>query len=332
MTQPSAPGYPHGWQPVRGSTHAWLQPDGGWGLSNAGLVVGADQSLLVDTLFDLARTRSMLDGLAPLTTPAPIATVVNTHGNGDHWFGNELVAEAEIVAASGTVADMHAVGPAQLVGLLSMPGPAGDFARGVFGRYRFDDITPTYPTRMFDGELELDIGGVPVRLLDVGPAHTSADTVVHCPDEGVVFTGDIVFAGGTPIVWAGPVQNWIRACDRIRALGADLLVPGHGPVSGVEVLTAMSDYLSFVQEEASSRYGAGMPFDDAIADIDLGRFAGRPESERLAANVCEVYRELDPDTDEPPSGPQMFAAMAGFCAEKLGAEGSPAAEPWAGEQ
>lgn len=331
MSQSRPAGYVHGWQLTRGAAHAWLQPDGGWGLSNAGLVVGAGESLLIDTLFDLARTRSMLDGLAPLTTPAPIATVVNTHGNGDHWFGNELVAEAEILAASGTVADMHAVGPAQLVGLLSMPGPAGEFARRVFGRYRFDDITPTYPTRTFDGELELDVGGVPVRLIDVGPAHTSADTVVHCPEEGVVYTGDIVFAGGTPIVWAGPVQNWIRACDRIRALGAELLVPGHGPVSGLEALIAMSDYLSFVQEEASSRYDAGMPLDDAIADIDLGPFAGRPESERLAANVCEVYRELDPAADEPPSGPQMFAAMAGFHAGSMGAEGSPAEEQPAGE-
>jgi cyclase len=332
VTQPPALGYVPGWRPIRGSAHAWLQPDGGWGLSNAGLVVGAGQSLLVDTLFDLGRTRSMLDGLAHLTDPAPISTVVNTHGNGDHWFGNELVAEAEIVAASGTVADMHAVGPAQLVGLLGMPGPAGDFARKVFGRYRFDDITPTYPTRPFDGELELDVGGVPVCLLDVGPAHTSADTVVHCPDAGVVYTGDIVFAGGTPIVWAGPVQNWIRACERIRALGADLLVPGHGPVSGIEVLTAMSDYLGFVEEEATRRYAAGMPLDEAVADIALGPFAGLPESERLAANVREVYRELDPDTDEPPSGPQMFAAMAGFHPENVGAEDGPAVEPWAGVQ
>jgi cyclase len=330
VTQPPALGYAPGWQPIRGSAHAWLQPDGGWGLSNAGLVVGAGQSLLVDTLFDLARTRSMLDGLASLTNPAPITTVVNTHGNGDHWFGNELVAEAEIVAASGTLADMHAVGPAQLVGLLALPGPAGDFARKVFGRYRFDDITPTYPSRSFDGEVELDVGGVPVILLDVGPAHTSADTIVHCPDVGVVYTGDIVFAGGTPIVWAGPVQNWIRACDRIRALGADLLVPGHGPVSGVEVLTAMSDYLSFVQEEAAGRYAAGMPLDVAVADIDLGPFAGLPESERLAANVREVYHELDPDAGAAPSGPEMFGGMAGFGGVIVATKGDQTAETGAG--
>jgi cyclase len=318
VTQSAKARFHLGWHPVRGAAHAWLQPDGGWGLSNAGLIVGVGASMLVDTLYDLARTRAMLSDLAPLTGPASIGTVVNTHGNGDHWFGNQLVGDAEIIAASGTVADMRAVGPAELLGLLSMPGPAGDFARKVFGQYRFDDITPTYPTRTFDDELELEVGGVPVRLLDVGPAHTSADTIVHCPDDGVVYTGDIVFAGGTPIVWAGPVQNWIRALDRIRALGADRLVPGHGPVSGVEVLTAMSDYLSFVQEAATSRHERGMPLDVAVADIDLGSFAGLPESERLAANVREIYHELDPHAGHSPRGPEMFEAMADYDGAMVG--------------
>lgn len=318
------PSYAHGWRPVTGAAHAWLQPDGGWGLSNAGLVVGSRASLLVDTLFDLVRTREMLDGFAPLTDEAPITTVVNTHGNGDHWFGNELVADADIIAASGTVADMHAVGPAELVALLSMPGPAGDYVREIFGAYRFDDITPTYPHRSFAGTLELEVGGVPVELVDVGPAHTTSDTVVHCPSERVVYTGDIVFAGGTPIVWAGPIENWIAACDRILALHATVLVPGHGPVCGVEVLTAMTDYLRFVQDEASRRYDAGIPLAQAIADIDLGRFAHLPESERLAANVGEVYRELAPDSPAP-AGPAIFGAMADLHLHHMGS-GGPAAD------
>ena len=71
--------------------YAWIAGDVGWGMSNAGLITGRGASLLVDTLYDLRLTKSMLDTLTPLTTPAPISTVVNTHGNGDHWFGNQLV-------------------------------------------------------------------------------------------------------------------------------------------------------------------------------------------------------------------------------------------------
>ena len=66
------------------------------------------------------------------------------------------------------------------------------------------------PTWTFDGELELRVGDRRVRLLEVGPAHTAGDVVVHLPDDGVVFTGDILFHGGHPIVWAGPVAQLDR--------------------------------------------------------------------------------------------------------------------------
>ena len=77
---------------------AYLQGDGGWGWSNAGLVVGDGASLLVDTLFDLRITRRMLDAFADHTRSAPIDTVVNTHANGDHCYGNGLVDDAVVVA------------------------------------------------------------------------------------------------------------------------------------------------------------------------------------------------------------------------------------------
>jgi cyclase len=295
---------------LRGGSHAWLQPDGGWGLSNSGLIVGHGEALLVDTLFDLAHTRRMLTAMEGALVGAPITTVVNTHGNGDHWFGNELVLDAEIIASAGSVADMLAVGPDMVAALAGMPGPTGDYVSQIFGRYEFTGITPTYPHREYDGELAITVGGVDVLLIDVGPAHTSGDTIVYCERDGVVFTGDIVFAGGTPIVWAGPVANWIAACRRISELGADLLVPGHGPVSPVSRTRDMIDYLEFVRAEASVRYAAGMPAQDAAHDINLGSFAEWPEAERLAVNVSTVYRELDPDHQHELSGPELFGCMA----------------------
>jgi glyoxylase-like metal-dependent hydrolase (beta-lactamase superfamily II) len=296
---------------LRGACHAWVQ-SGGWGVSNTGLIAGDGESLLVDTLFDLAHTRRMLDGLAAHAGHAPIGTVVNTHGNGDHWFGNELVPDVEIVAAAGSIEDMRAVRPRELTALLAAPGRVGEYARDIFGAFRFDDLTPALPTRSFDDRLELTVGGVDVELIDVGPAHTRGDTIVHCPRDGVVYVGDIVFAGGTPIVWAGPVGNWIDACERILGLGADILVPGHGPVSPVEVVRTMVDYLDFVRAEGTSRWSAGMPLADAAADVDLGLFAGLPESERLALNLAAVYRELDPEPGPPPDGPALFGCMADF--------------------
>ena len=299
-------------QDLGGGCHAWLQPDGGWGLSNAGLVVGDGAALLVDTLFDLRLTRRMLAAFAELTAGAPITTVVNTHGNGDHWFGNELLPDAEIVASAAAAREMRQVGPAQVLDLLGMPGPTGRFARSVFGAFEFAEVTPRYPTRTFAGRLVLEVGGVEIELIEVGPAHTGGDVVVHVPSARVVFAGDILFNGGTPIVWAGPVGGWIDACQLLLDLDVDTIVPGHGPVAGKSSVRAAQDYLRLVHAEATLAYAAGLGPDEAARDIarrDVGGYAGRPESERLAANVHAVYRELDPCLPVP-QGPHLFGCMA----------------------
>ncbi len=274
--------------------HAWLVPDGTWGWSNAGLVTGTDQALLVDTLFDLAMTREMLDGLAPVTAAHPIRTLVNTHANGDHWFGNELVTDAEIIASQATAQEMATNGPDLIRGMLDQLGALGRFANHIFEPFDFTDITPTVATRTFDSELTLDVGGVMARVLMLGPAHPQGDSVVFVPDEGVLDAGDLLFIGGTPITWAGPVSNWITACDRMLALEPEIVVPGHGPVVVADDINRVRDYLVWVQAEASARYERGMSPEDAVRDINLGRFAELDERGRIAQNVLAVYYELDP--------------------------------------
>ncbi len=274
--------------------HAWLVPASTWGWSNAGLVTGTDQALLVDTLFDLAMTREMLDGLAPVTAAHPIRTLVNTHANGDHWFGNELVTDAEIIASQATAQEMATNGPDLIRGMLDQLGALGRFANHIFEPFDFTDITPTVATRTFDSELTLDVGGVMARVLMLGPAHTQGDSVVFVPDEGVLYAGDLLFIGGTPITWAGPVSNWITACDRMLALEPEIVVPGHGPVVVADDINRVRDYLVWVQAEASARYERGMSPEDAVRDINLGRFAELDERGRIAQNVLAVYYELDP--------------------------------------
>ena len=292
--------------------YAWVQPDGGWGLSNAGLVRGAGASLLVDTLFDLRLTRRMLAAFDDVTAGAPITTVVNTHGNGDHWFGNELLPDAEVVASAAAAQEMREVGPAEVLGLLGLPDAVAHFTRRIFGSFHFAEVTPHYPTRTFSGRLNLDVGGVEVQLIEVGPAHTTGDVLVHVPSARTVFVGDILFNGGTPIIWAGSIGGWLAACQLLLDLDVDTLVPGHGPVTGKSSVVAAQEYLRFVHAEAAATYAAGLGPDEAARDIarrDSGSFATRPEAERLAANVYAVYRELDP-TMPAPHGPHLFGCMA----------------------
>jgi glyoxylase-like metal-dependent hydrolase (beta-lactamase superfamily II) len=291
--------YERGLHVVGRDVLAYLQPDGGWGWSNAGLVLGRDEALLVDTLFDLRLTSEMLEAMAGPMAGRPISRVVNTHANGDHCFGNELIPDAEVIASRAAAAEMPETPPSAL-GLLSsseVREPLAGFAKQAFGAFRFDDITPRYPTRTFDGRLDLDVGGRLVELIEVGPAHTRGDVLVHVPDARTVFTGDILFIGVTPIVWSGPIANWIAACDRITALGAETIVPGHGPVTNGEGVNGVRAYLEWVRDEATSRFEAGMPAVEAARDIALGEFAAWVDSERIVVNVDTVYRELDPSRE-----------------------------------
>ncbi len=291
--------YERGARRLGDQTWAWLQPDGSWGWSNAGLITADGVSLLVDTLFDLHLTQAMLDGFAAITAKAPIATLVNTHANGDHTFGNELVKGAQIIASSATAHEMPEVPPSMLAAMGDIPGESGDVFRQYFGAFDFSGITLTLPTLTFDGELTVQVGHKPVQLVEVGPAHTRGDVLVHSPEDGVVFTGDILFIGGTPIVWAGPLSNWVKACDRIIGFGAATIVPGHGPVTDADGVRAVRDYLVTVDHEASVRQAAGMSAWDAAQEIHQqmwGKVPSMPEwgeFGRIAVNVDTSYRSRD---------------------------------------
>src|SRR3954470_24496139 len=146
---------------VGDDVHAWIQPAGDWGEANAGLVVGDGASLLVDTLWDETLAQRMLDTMAPLTAAAPIRTVVNTHSDGDHWWGNARVpADAEIVTSEASLAIMRATESTdelvrfqRLGGALArLPGRAGAlgrYARAMLEPFQLAEVTLRPATRAF---------------------------------------------------------------------------------------------------------------------------------------------------------------------------------------
>jgi glyoxylase-like metal-dependent hydrolase (beta-lactamase superfamily II) len=308
--------YQRGVNEIGAGLWAYLQPDGGWGWSNAGLVTDGGASLLVDTLFDLALTARMLEDLRAVSpAAAEIGTVVNTHANGDHCYGNQLVAGADIVASAASAKEMDEVPPSVLAGLMRATdglGEAGAYLQRIFGPFSFDGIEPVPPTSTFDGELELRVGDRTVHLLDLGPAHTRGDVVVHVADAGVLFTGDLVFHGGHPIVWAGPVTRWIEACDRMLDLGATTVVPGHGPLGDRACIEAQRGYFEWLVAEGTPRLESGMAPLEAARDLGGGPYASWGESERLVVNLTALGRDLGLD---PPSDVlTLFGGMAALAA------------------
>jgi glyoxylase-like metal-dependent hydrolase (beta-lactamase superfamily II) len=308
------PPYTKGLHDLGSGCFAYLQPDGSWGWSNAGLVTDGGESLLVDTLYDLRLTAEMLHAMRRATSAAVrIGTLVNTHANGDHCYGNQLVKGATIVASAASAAEMDEL-PADRMAMLLKNAPAlgagGAFLARCFSSFDFEGIVHTPPTETFRGECIRHVGTKKVQLIEVGPAHTKGDVLVHVPADRVVFTGDILFVDGTPIMWAGPVANWIAACERIAAMDVDAVVPGHGPVTDTAGALRVRDYLVYVRDEARKRFDAGLSPADAARDIALGDFSSWGDAERIVVNVHTLYREFSDGKGNHANALELFALMA----------------------
>jgi cyclase len=299
-----AAAYEGGLHEVAPGTFAWLQPNGDLGESNAGLVVGAGESTLIDTLWDVRLTRRMLDAMAVQTTSAPITQLVNTHSDGDHWWGNQLLRDVRRITSEASAAVMQHEGaaPAQFerlrrlattldrLGHGRLPHAArtrmrhfGSYVSRMFSPYDFSEVTPTGPTETFDGRRALSVAGRPVELIVVGPAHTPGDLIVWVPDVRVVFAADIGFIGVTPVMWAGPLANWLAAIDTISQLEPDVIVPGHGPVCGLAELEEVGRYWRWLDAAVRPRFANGASaYEAALAVATSDDFQDQPWSEWIA--------------------------------------------------
>lgn len=289
--------YTRGLHELDRGAYAYLSPPGTWGWSNCGLVVSQGQALLVDTQFDLPLTRGLLATISRELPEIEIKTVVTTHANGDHCWGNQLLEDAEFIGSASSAHGMTDEIQPEVLAALSGPDapdtPVGSYMRRHFGAFDFAGIQVTPPSRTFCGRLDVSVGDRQVELIEVGPAHTDGDVIVHVPDAATVYAGDILFIGGHPIMWTGPVDNWIAACDRIIATDARFVVPGHGPVTDVAGVARFRGYLEWVACRAEKTYASGLPYweaGDPSAVPDA--YAAWDHPERLVITMAAAHRAL----------------------------------------
>ncbi|MFD1625976.1 MBL fold metallo-hydrolase [Azospirillum griseum] len=287
--------FTQGLHQVADGLYCWLQPDGGFCLSNAGLVTDGDQSLLVDTLIDLPRTRDMLACMAAATPAAKrIGTLVNTHSDPDHTAGNTLMNGARIIMTDGCANTYRHI-ERMVKGIDKLTGGARQLMTEMGADdFQMDGVTYVPPTETFNRALTVMVGDKRVELVEMGPAHTESDVLVHVPDSGVVFTGDLMFNDCHLVMNHPHIGNWIAVCDQLLAWDAAVYVPGHGGVCGTEEVRRHRDYALFIKDEARRRYDAGMPVEDAALDLfdHLGRFAHLKRADFLAQNVGVLYAEF----------------------------------------
>jgi cyclase len=264
---------------VSSGIYAYIQPDGSWFLNNTGFLVGRNGVVSIDTTSTQRRTRAYLESIASVTNQ-PVRTLVNTHHHGDHTHGNCLLPLATIIG--------H---PRCREEILKTPFPP---RAGVWSHVEWGDLHPEPPFVTFDDHLTVWVDDVRVELHAVPtPAHTTNDVVAWIPEQSVLFTGDLVFVGGTPFVPMGSVSGSLRALHWLRSFNARTLVPGHGAISEPSAIDAVEAYLRFIQDTARRGKEAGLTPLELARQTDLGPFAELTDAERIVGNLYRAYAEID---------------------------------------
>ncbi|MFY9888106.1 MAG: MBL fold metallo-hydrolase [Streptosporangiaceae bacterium] len=264
--------------------YAYIQPDGTWWINNTGFIVGASRVAAVDACATEARTRGLLAAISATAGGRPVRTLVNTHHHGDHTHGNYLFGDATIVAHERCREEILAEGP---------PGTSKLVGSGTWTDVDWGDIRTAPPFLTYTDRVTLYVGELACEVIHVGtPAHSTNDSIVWIPERRLLFAGDLLFNGGTPFLLAGSVTGALSAVAALRDLGAETIVPGHGPVCGPEVVDAVLAYLTFVLDLAKAGYAGGLRPLQAALEADLGDFAALTDPERLAGNLHRAYAEL----------------------------------------
>jgi cyclase len=257
---------------------AYVQLDGSWFLNNTGCIVGRRTAAVIDATGTEARGRAWRAAVTSITRN-PVTALVNTHHHADHTNGNFLFAPgATIIGHEKCRDEVKASTPFRSTPLF----PGTDFG----------ECPPEPPVLTFSDRLTLWVDDLEVQLIYVGPAHTTNDVVAWIPERRLLFSGDVIFNGGTPFAMFGSVAGWLDALDRIEALGAETIVPGHGPIAGPGAIGEVRGYLRWLQETAKRGFDGGQQPLEAARAADLGRFARLTDPERLVPNLHRAYSEL----------------------------------------
>lgn len=249
--------------------------------ANAGIVIGDDGLLVVDTLTTAKEAALFLSDIRKITDK-PVRYVVNTHYHLDHAFGNCVFAD------TGAIVISHANCRSRI---LEIGDQALESAKS-FGLTdaELEGTRIVVPAMAFEQMLELDLGHRVVRLLYSGHAsHTAGSIFVWIPDQKVVFAGDTLFTDFHPYLAEGDLKGWSKTLDELLALGAEKIIPGHGPLSGSKEVQAMKAYLTAFDQHAQSLCANSTDIEQITAEM-IKRLPPRADGQFLIqANIQARY-------------------------------------------
>ena len=266
------------------------------GLTNAGIIVGDDGVLVIDSLRVPSFARDLIADVKRLT-PKPIRWVVDTHSHWDHAWGNEEFPDATIIGHDNARAEMLDVDLVEWWRERAATSgmPWSDEAKTV-------QVTP--PSLTFDESMRLFLGNRELHLRWFGRAHTSGDIFVHLPEENLLFTGDVAQDGGVPFIQDGYVRDWVGTDGHLLELEPERFVSGHGPIGSFDALIDARDFIAMLAMGVQNAIVDGQDEATAgarVAEAMRERFGGWRGFERVEDSARYAYRQMKAAPDAKPS-------------------------------
>jgi cyclase len=252
-------------------------------VSNAGLVVGDEHMLVIDTLGAPLHAKNFIAAARKAVPSKPFGQIALTHHHTDHIVGLPLFPKIDIVAHEYCRQAMLET---------KFPTPTWPRQEGWAEGGEPRVVVP--PTTTIRDKTTLYYGSTVVELIPMIPAHTYGDLVVYLPQHKILFAGDVGFFWVAPFLNNGHATKWIDTCDRILDMDVDVIVPGHGPIGGKTELAEMQGYLRLFKSEARLRFNEGMSPGKACASVRMGKYESWiGASDRLPLNMVRLYAEFD---------------------------------------
>jgi glyoxylase-like metal-dependent hydrolase (beta-lactamase superfamily II) len=261
-----------------------IGPDNGGETGNSGFIVGSSGVIVIDTGVSFRHGQAMIEAIRRISDK-PVELVVNTHAVQEFLFGNAAFAElgAPLLAHAKSVELMRERCQHCLENL-----------RKILGAQAMAGTRLVLPEKTVDQSITLEVAGRTLELLYFGWASTPGDMAVLDRDSGVLFAGGLVSAGRIPALRDGKLDSWLQALDQLGRVRARVIVPGHGPAGGSEIIQATASYLRALDERVQALYKAGAGLIDAVDVATLPAYAGWSMYPSLhRQNVLHRYLQLE---------------------------------------
>ena len=252
--------------------------------ANAGIVIGKDVILVVDTLVSAKEGKRLLKDIRAISDK-PIKYVVNTHYHLDHTFGNaEFYSLGADIISHVNCADAMKKNAADTLANADAYGLTPEDMEGT---------KLVYPNLTFTDKMGFDLGGLKVELIYHAPSHSKGSIIVYIPDERVIFAGDILFTDYHPYMADGDISGWQEMLDSIMAINAEKIIPGHGPLSTNNDLEDMKAYIVAFDKKATELAAGSNEVEYIVAELKKSMPARTSGEGLIQANVQGKYLKVE---------------------------------------